>query len=139
MHFNPVQEKLLPQHIRQSPQRMFTRHVRRVSGDGHESECGRDEGDVAGTVLGNHEFCDGMCGVGLNPVGCIHPGGEVGRGVFKEISRVGRAGAEENSVGSEAGVFGYDIFERGSCSGWLEERVGEELEYLVRGDTAGLV
>lgn len=110
---------------------MFTRHVRRVSGDGHESECGRDEGDVSGTVLGNHEFCNCVRGVGLDPIGLVHPGGEVGRGIFEEVARVRRAGAEEDSVGGEAGVFGDDVFERCGCSGCLKERVGEGLKYLV--------
>lgn len=75
----------------------------------------------------------------MDPVGCIHPGGEVGRGVFEKVAWVGRAGAEEDSIGSEAGVLGDDIFERGGCSCWLEERVGEGLKYLVWGNTAGLI
>lgn len=94
---------------------------------------------MPGAVLGNHEFCHGMRGVGLDPVGLVHPRGKIGRGVFKEVARVRSAGAEENSVGGEAGVFGDDVFKCGAGFAGVKEGVGERLKDLVWRDAATLV
>lgn len=75
----------------------------------------------------------------MDPIGLVHPRGKIGRGVFKEVARVRSAGAEENSVGGEAGVFGDDVFKCSAGFVGVKEGVGETLDDLVWRDAASLV